>query len=436
MRAVRTAAPSASALGYSEGLADAVASSGLALNALLAPRAGLPRLAAALEGASLDRSEPLRVCYLGGSVTEQRNGYRPRVTKWLEVLGARGGVRVEEVPAFCGNCGSKVLAFMVADWVVSRRPHLVFVELAINDGDTLLETEDSEGVGSALEGIVRHVRDALPRCELCLLYMFVRDDLPLHQRTGSKAWTENDEPSAAIMYHETVPRLHDRVAERYGVPSVRLAPLMSRLASDERQLVFRDDCHLSDAGAALTAAAVCAAVDSMRCGSGGGGGGGGGGGACGGGTSGSGGSGTLMAVSHPSAPFGGVTCALPAPVFTRPWGRGHVEPVTPQQLSFFYRAAPPTDEVGKALMMARLAERHTIVDMDPLDNAQRKAWWLLYSGDRAELRFRGTRLGILTMIGPDAGTISCEITHVATGQRVRCRKVLLDQTRLIASDCA
>ena len=54
MRAVRTAAPLASALGYSEGLADAVASSGLALDALLAPRAGLPRLAAALEGASLE----------------------------------------------------------------------------------------------------------------------------------------------------------------------------------------------------------------------------------------------------------------------------------------------------------------------------------------------------------------------------------------------
>ena len=71
------------------------------------------------------------------------------------------------------DCGSKVLAFMVADWVVSRRPHLVFIELAINDGDTLLETEDAVSIGSALEGIIRHIRDALPTCELCLLHMFV-----------------------------------------------------------------------------------------------------------------------------------------------------------------------------------------------------------------------------------------------------------------------
>lgn len=98
----------------------------LALETVLKRRGGLPRLSAAMDGAL--GAEPLRVCYLGGSVTEQRAGYRPRVTRWLEAT-ARAGVRVEEVPAFCGNCGSKVLAFMVADWVIARRPHLVFVEL-------------------------------------------------------------------------------------------------------------------------------------------------------------------------------------------------------------------------------------------------------------------------------------------------------------------
>ena len=194
MQAVRTA--DQLALGYPEKFG--VCSGDLALEELLMPRAGLPRTAAALEGSPLEEAgEPLRVCYLGGSVTEQRTGYRPRVTKWFESTAKRRGVRVEEVPAFCGNCGSKVLAFMIADWVVARRPHLVFIELAINDGDTLLETDDEVGVGSALEGIVRHVRDALPRCELCLLYMFVRDDLPLHLRTGSKAWSENEDAAAA-----------------------------------------------------------------------------------------------------------------------------------------------------------------------------------------------------------------------------------------------
>uniref|UniRef100_A0A7S0NNL2 SGNH hydrolase-type esterase domain-containing protein n=1 Tax=Calcidiscus leptoporus TaxID=127549 RepID=A0A7S0NNL2_9EUKA len=161
----------------------------LKLEEVLTPRAGLPRLSAALVGKcpGIGLDGPLRVCYLGGSVTEQRVGYRPRVTRWLEQMRCSSRLVVQEVPAFCGNCGSKVLAFMVAEWVVARRPHLVIVELAINDGDTLLETEDSDSLGAALEGIVRHVRDALPTCELCVLCMFVRDDLPLHRRTGSKA---------------------------------------------------------------------------------------------------------------------------------------------------------------------------------------------------------------------------------------------------------
>ena len=44
-------------------------------------------------------------------------------------------------------------------------------------------------------------------------------------------------------------------------------------------------------------------------------------------------------------------------------------------------------------LQQRLLQRHTQLDMDPLDNMQRKAWWLLYPGERAQLTFLGTRLG-------------------------------------------
>jgi len=171
-------------------------------DAVLTPNGGLPLLATALAARS-----PLRVCYLGGSVTEQKAGWRPRVTSWLA-----GRASTEEVPAFCGNCGSKVMAFLVADWVVSRAPQLLFVELSINDGDTLLETDDAVSLGCAFEGILRHVRRELPCCEVCVVSMAVRDDLPLEQRTGTKAWSENAEPDAARAYLSSVPQLHGRIA--------------------------------------------------------------------------------------------------------------------------------------------------------------------------------------------------------------------------------
>ena len=368
---------------------------GVILESVLKQRAGLPRLASALEHSGRTR-EPLRICYLGGSVTEQRNGYRPRVTTWLKA----SGVAVEEVPAFCGNCGSKVLTFMVSDWVVSRRPHLVFIELVINDGDTLLETEDASSLGSALEGIVRHVRDALPTCELCMLYMFIRDDLPLELRTGSKAWADNTDTTAAATYHDRVPRLHDGVCERYGLPSISLIPVMAQLPPDLRAHVFRDDCHMLDPGAAFAAAAICAALEAMTT--------------------------TQAAVSRAGALNGADSLSgegrLPPPLHDRPWGRGRAQEVTPAELSFFYLKADQMP-VDQEAYRHELLRRHARLDMDPLNNASQKPWWLLYVGESATLEFTGTRLGLLTMIGPDAGTIRCEVD----GGRWQCTCTLLDR---------
>jgi hypothetical protein len=90
---------------------------GVQLRSLLEPHGGLPRFAAAIRNGG-SAASPLRVCYLGGSVTEQKAGWRPLVTAWIESqLAAGGGGRgtgtggsglVQEIPAWCGNSGSKV----------------------------------------------------------------------------------------------------------------------------------------------------------------------------------------------------------------------------------------------------------------------------------------------------------------------------------------
>ena len=67
-------------------------------------------------------------------------------------------------------------------------------------------------------------------------------------------------------------------------------------------------------------------------------------------------------------------------------------------------------------------QRHSSA-VTPLRAAQRAAWWLLYPGEHAQLRFSGTRLGILTMLGPDAGFVTCTVD----GGRARCRRCLLDR---------
>jgi hypothetical protein len=239
-----------------------------------------------------------------------------------------------------------VLAFMVADWVIARKPHLVFIELAINDGDTLLETDDETSLGAALEGIVRHVRDALPTCELCLLYMFLRDDLPLAERTGSKAWADNDDADAAKTYHERIPALHGRVAQRYGMPSISLVPVMGAMPPPLRRAIFRDDCHMHDPGAAFAAAAVCAALHALIAPDA---------------ATARGGGAALPLPRRAGAAASVPPPKLPPPLHARPWGRGRAEPVEPPHLSFFYGLARPSSEMEQQSMQQRLIQRHTQV---------------------------------------------------------------------------
>ena len=124
------------------------------LQSVISTHGGLPSLSRALTrgcGAtgSKGASEGARVCYLGGSITEQKGGWRPYVQEWLQKRAVE--TAVVEQPAFCGNAGSTLLSFLVRDWVVAQAPDVVFIEVAINDGDTLLETGDARKVARALE---------------------------------------------------------------------------------------------------------------------------------------------------------------------------------------------------------------------------------------------------------------------------------------------
>lgn len=90
--------------------------------------------------------------------------------------------------------------------------------------------------------------------------------------------------------------------------------------------------------------------------------------------------------------------------------------VEPRELSFFYVDPPPPPAETRAVQ-ARLLMRHTQLDLDALKPTQHRAWWLLYAGQHAEVSFSGSRLGILTIVGPDAGEVVCEVDGERTFRR-------------------
>jgi hypothetical protein len=184
-----------------------------ALAAACTVRGGLPRLAARAARAARGAALGARVIFCGGSVTAQRDGWRPAFQRWLDGhLPAPLGH--DHVCAALGNCGSKVLAFMLNDWVVppcERTPDLVVLEAAINDGDALLESGgDAHAIRRALEGCVRGIRAAAPHAEILLVIAHLRTELPAARRSGTLAWAHGDAPDAASVYADLVPRIHQQ----------------------------------------------------------------------------------------------------------------------------------------------------------------------------------------------------------------------------------
>ena len=202
------------------------------------PRAGLGDLPLRL------RSEPCKIAYLGASVTVQRNGYRPMLHASLEAICTH---RHASVTAGISGSGSISGVFVMDDLVLAHRPDLCFVEFASRDG---AGRTAPDWVGPAVEGIVLKLRRQ--GCQPCFLYLYRADE----RRCAYGA----------------VRAAHERVAARYGVPSIDVAACFREALADGSatlQDIMRDVVHTTPRGAELAADAILRALLEIPAGAGG-----------------------------------------------------------------------------------------------------------------------------------------------------------------------
>ncbi len=342
------------------------------LDKAITVRGGLPRLRERAAAASCGAALGASVAFVGGSVTAQREGWRPAFHAWLnERIRVPMGHQAHN--ASLGNAGSKLLSFLVDDVVCAAgTPNLVFIDTVVNDGDNLLESGDEVGILRALEGIVRALRSE--GCELVLVEMHLRTDLPKSRRSGTLAWVDSENVTDV---YESARLLHERVADHYGLTSVSVTRALRALDAEALDAIYRDDCHTTPFGATVIASIVAAAVD--RC---------------------------LTLNDADVQPAN-----LPAPLDDAFWAGGAAYKVERSHI-----------------LSERLPEQR--MDTDALTSTP-GAWWLLSPGDALQLEFTGTALALVTHIGPDSGVVLCEITPVdstAAPPRVsRHRHVLFDR---------
>lgn len=215
---------------------------------IVARRGGLGTTFARLRRRQEDetqRRQPFVIAYLGGSITAGAGAsdagatsYRALVTRWFRETFPQA--RVREVNAAIGGTPSDLGAFRVQRDVLEKRPDLVFVEFAVNDGGL-----PDASVNRAMEGIVRQIRRDNPRTDICFLYTLAREHLP---------------DFAAERLPRTM-RLHEAVAEHYKIPSVNLAAAAARKINGGLMTwdaFSKDTVHPTDAGYQIYADVITA----------------------------------------------------------------------------------------------------------------------------------------------------------------------------------
>lgn len=186
------------------------------------PRNGLPKLTRKVHA-----KEPLKVAFLGGSITQNasRGGFVAELKAWLE--RSTPGVSVDVVNAGIAGTGSDFGAQRVDRDVLEYFPDVVFVEFAVNDSDRECTAD--------MERIVRKTRLANPETDLVFIYTVTSDSLPMLERGKFP-------PS--VLWHE-------RVAEHYSIPTVALGSEAARKirANEWTWSNFSaDTCHPTPAG--------------------------------------------------------------------------------------------------------------------------------------------------------------------------------------------
>ncbi|MGV8138256.1 MAG: SGNH/GDSL hydrolase family protein [Mangrovibacterium sp.] len=158
--------------------------------------------------------DPVKVAYLGGSITEQE-GWRVYSLEWFRKRYP--DAKFSEVNAAIGGTPSEFGAFRLQDHALAFHPDLIFVEFAVNDKDA-----GEEKVIRSMEGIVRQVWQTNSHVDICFVYT-IRESYIETESHGILPFSV----SAA-----------EAVARKYGIPSINFGVEVCRRI-EEKRLVFK-----------------------------------------------------------------------------------------------------------------------------------------------------------------------------------------------------
>ncbi len=320
----------------------------------------VPRDGAANFFAKLAAKEPVTLAVFAGG-NHAQGGWRERVVKALRERYPE--VKVTDIDAGICGCvrGSPFSAYRFEHDVLRHKPDLVFVDFAADDAES-----SAEQVQAAIEGVVRQAWKANPNCDLIFVYAF---------RAG---YEESYDQGLC----PTAPSALERLADRYGIPSVNLGYRIAQLAR-EGKLVIRataEEAKKLQGKPVFTHDGVYATPAAKDI--------------------------YAQTISDALAQLGAKTQArphaTPKPLRKDNMERARLFPVTRQMLSGKWERLPPEDVGGKSFA------RH-------FDDV----WFTTTPGAKLSFTFRGTDASLFDLIGPDTGQVQVTVDGQDQGTRSR-----------------
>lgn len=167
--------------------------------------------------AKLKSGKELTVAYYGGSVTAGTGASKADETSWRGLIGQWlvdnfPENTINNVNLAIGGTGSKYGAYRLNHNVISLKPDLIFVELAINDYyDWQVEKADVSEYSTRFETVIRNIRTALPECDIVTVLTTERN----HVRDNQVGELHSQAQA------------HEDICVAYNVPSIHVGRAIS-----------------------------------------------------------------------------------------------------------------------------------------------------------------------------------------------------------------
>lgn len=191
--------------------------------------------------------KPLRIAYIGGSITQSKNQYRTQSFDFIQSMFPN--TAMTGINAGISGTDTELGACRIYDQVLKHNPDLIFIEFAVNGG-----------YPQGMEGMVRQIIKHNSQTDICFIYTLMTPQFKYYQQ---KTITPVMQKLEEIAAHYNIPSVH------MGMEATEMEQQGKLIAKgkpspDGVPVFSADGVHPLETGGNLYAAAIARSMLKMK----------------------------------------------------------------------------------------------------------------------------------------------------------------------------